>query len=130
MSRRDSQEPVALLTPEEREQEVKPEPADLEAEAGRVDAPKDNNLDHEYSIPSHVKFTWLGTYFFFSLLLTLYNKLVLGMVSPLRSSTCTLRGAAAVWHWQEWAGCDGSHSSRTSWRRNVSCFKLKHTDSP
>lgn len=82
MSRRDSQEPVALLTPEEqRDGELKPAPMDVEADAGRTEAPKSQNLDHEYSIPSTVKFAWLGTYFFFSLLLTLYNKLVLGMVS-------------------------------------------------
>lgn len=102
MSRRDSQEPVALLTPEEREQEVKPELTDLEAEAGRVEAPKDKNLDHEYSIPTTVKFAWLGTYFFFSLLLTLYNKLVLGMVScaPLRTGCITRHGPQAA-AWQE-----------------------------
>lgn len=47
--------------------------------AGLSAAAKDQNLDHEYSIPSTIKLTWLGTYFFFSLLLTLYNKLVLGM---------------------------------------------------
>lgn len=84
MSRRNSQEPVALLTPEEREaeREIKAE-ADIEADGGRIDAPKDQNLDHEYSVPSTVKFAWLGTYFFFSLMLTLYNKMVLGMVSPL-----------------------------------------------
>ncbi|KAK2606406.1 hypothetical protein QQS21_003225 [Conoideocrella luteorostrata] len=52
---------------------------DVEATAGRSEPVKDQNLDHEYSIPSTIKFTWLGTYFFFSLLLTLYNKLVLGM---------------------------------------------------
>lgn len=82
MSRRNSQEPVALLTPEEQEaeREIKAE-ADIEADGGRVAGPKDQNLDHEYSIPSTVKFAWLGTYFFFSLLLTLYNKMVLGMVS-------------------------------------------------
>lgn len=56
---------------------------DVEASAGRPEPPSDQNLDHEYSIPSTIKFTWLGTYFFFSLLLTLYNKLVLGMVSHL-----------------------------------------------
>lgn len=54
---------------------------DVEGAAGRAELPKNNNLEHEYSIPSTVKFAWLGTYFFFSLLLTLYNKLVLGMVS-------------------------------------------------
>lgn len=81
MSRRNSQEPVPLLTPEEQVAETKPEPMDVEADAGSAEAPKDKNLDHEYSVASSVKFAWLGTYFFFSLLLTLYNKLVLGMVS-------------------------------------------------
>lgn len=75
MSRR-SQD-VALLTPEE--QDFK----DIEAGKSESDA-QNQNLDHEYSIPSTVKFTWLGTYFFLSLVLTLYNKLVLGMV---RSTT-------------------------------------------
>jgi hypothetical protein len=122
-ARRDSQEPVALLTPEEREQELKPEPADLEAEAGRVDAPKDKNLDHEYSIPSTVKFAWLGTYFFFSLLLTLYNKLVLGMVSAFFPwETWQLRGTAAAW--QGWKHvCNARHpaqSPSSSWRRTGS----------
>ncbi|PNP48056.1 hypothetical protein TGAM01_v200437 [Trichoderma gamsii] len=70
MSRR-SQD-VALLTPEE--QDFK------DIEAGKSESDSQNqNLDHEYSIPSTVKFTWLGTYFFLSLVLTLYNKLVLGM---------------------------------------------------
>ncbi|PTB37800.1 uncharacterized protein TrAFT101_005322 [Trichoderma asperellum] len=70
MSRR-SQD-VALLTPEE--QDFK------DVEAGKSESdPQNQNLDHEYSIPSTVKFTWLGTYFFLSLVLTLYNKLVLGM---------------------------------------------------
>lgn len=78
MSRPDAEEPVPLLTPEERERETKGEP-DIENEAGRTEEPKGQNLDHEYSIPSTVKFAWLGTYFFFSLLLTLYNKLVLSM---------------------------------------------------
>lgn len=88
MSRRDSQEPVALLTPEEqRDGELKPEPLDVEADAGRAEPPKSQNLDHEYSIPSTVKFAWLGTYFFFSLMLTLYNKLVLGMVSQIPPDT-------------------------------------------
>lgn len=53
---------------------------DMEANAGRSDAASQSNLDHEYSIPSTVKFTWLGTYFLLSLLLTIYNKLVLGVV--------------------------------------------------
>ncbi|KAL6891949.1 triose-phosphate transporter family domain-containing protein [Trichoderma evansii] len=70
MSRR-SQD-VALLTPEE--QDFK------DIEAGKSESENTNqNLDHEYSIPSTVKFTWLGAYFFLSLVLTLYNKLVLGI---------------------------------------------------
>lgn len=73
MSRR-SQD-VALLTPDE--QDLKSH--DLEAGKSLGDS-KDQNLDHEYSIPSAVKFTWLGTYFLLSLILTLYNKLVLGVV--------------------------------------------------
>lgn len=84
MSRRDSQEPVALLSPEEQQRQLngdsKLEPLDVEASAGRAEPPKNQNIDHEYSIPSTVKFAWLGTYFFLSLLLTLYNKLVLTMV--------------------------------------------------
>jgi len=79
MSRRDSQEPMRLLTPEEQEREGKVGEMDLEQDAARADGPKDKNIDHEYSVASTVKFAWLGTYFFFSLLLTLYNKLVLGM---------------------------------------------------
>lgn len=61
--------------------ETKAAHSDVEASAGRPEPSSEQNLDHEYSIPSTIKFTWLGTYFFFSLLLTLYNKLVLGMVS-------------------------------------------------
>lgn len=75
---------MPLLSPEERE--MKSDGLDLESEAGRAETSNDQNLDHEYSIPSTVKFAWLGTYFFFSLLLTLYNKLVLGMVSRLPTS--------------------------------------------
>ena len=75
---------MPLLSPEERE--MKGDGLDLESEAGRAETSNDQNLDHEYSIPSTVKFAWLGTYFFFSLLLTLYNKLVLGMVSRLPTS--------------------------------------------
>ena len=39
------------------------------------------NVEVEYETPNTVKGIWLGTYFFFSLLLTLYNKLILGSVS-------------------------------------------------
>ena len=35
----------------------------------------------EYYVASQVKYAWLATYFVFSLLLTLYNKLVLQWVS-------------------------------------------------
>ncbi|KAM3464982.1 hypothetical protein MY4038_002249 [Beauveria bassiana] len=52
---------------------------DMEANLDRSEAASQSNLDHEYSIPSAVKFTWLGTYFLLSLLLTIYNKLVLGV---------------------------------------------------
>lgn len=41
------------------------------------------NVELEYETPNTVKFLWLGTYFFFSLMLTLYNKLVLGSVSAI-----------------------------------------------
>ncbi|KAI5458055.1 triose-phosphate transporter family-domain-containing protein [Mariannaea sp. PMI_226] len=78
MSRPNSDEPVPLLTQEERDQDLKGE-HDLESEAGRIQSAKAQNIDLEYSVPSTVKFAWLGTYFFFSLLLTLYNKLVLSM---------------------------------------------------
>ncbi len=58
----------------------KPEPFDLEANDS-AEPPKAQNLDHEYSIPATIKFAWLGTYFVFSLALTLHNKFVLGSVS-------------------------------------------------
>lgn len=76
MSRPNNEEPVPLLSAEERELENKGE-FDVESDAGRTEESKSQNLEHEYSIPSAVKFTWLGTYFFFSLALTLYNKMVL-----------------------------------------------------
>lgn len=60
---------------------------DMEANGGRSDAPAHTNLDHEYSIPSTVKFTWLGTYFLLSLMLTIYNKLVLGVVCPISTTS-------------------------------------------
>lgn len=75
-----NEEPVPLLSAEERERDNKGE-FDVESDAGRGEEPKSQNLDHEYSIPSTVKFAWLGTYFFFSLGLTLYNKMVLTKVS-------------------------------------------------
>ncbi|OAA39171.1 hypothetical protein NOR_06431 [Metarhizium rileyi] len=79
MSRRSNEEPVPLLSQGE-DGNSKPSNQDVEAGAGHSEPSRgEQNLDHEYSIPSTTKFTWLGTYFFFSLLLTLYNKLVLGM---------------------------------------------------
>ncbi|KID87488.1 Drp1p [Metarhizium guizhouense ARSEF 977] len=79
MSQRNSDEPVRLLSQRENDDSKRSSQEDVEASAGRSETSRDQNLDHEYSIPSTIKFTWLGTYFFFSLLLTLYNKLVLGM---------------------------------------------------
>ena len=58
---------------------------DFESQAGSNEPPRDQSLDHEYSIPTAVKFSWLGAYFFFSLLLTIYNKMVLRVVSPLQT---------------------------------------------
>ncbi|KAG5929489.1 hypothetical protein E4U42_005754 [Claviceps africana] len=78
MSRRSSEESDCVLQQADHG-ESKVAHSDVEASAGLPDCPSDHNLDHEYSIPRTIKFTWLGTYFFFSLLLTLYNKLVLGM---------------------------------------------------
>lgn len=87
MSRR-SQD-VALLTPEEQD-------FNKDVEAGKSESdPQNQNLDHEYSIPSTVKFTWLGTYFFLSLVLTLYNKLVLGMVRSI-PFICHFQGGDAA----------------------------------
>ncbi|KAF4121711.1 UAA transporter family [Geosmithia morbida] len=81
MSRRNSDEAEAtLLKPDDNPDDIKPEPMDIESEAGRPEnSSSGKNLDHEYSVPSTIKFAWLGTYFFFSLALTLYNKAVLGM---------------------------------------------------
>jgi hypothetical protein len=67
------------MSQEERD-EGKPGPIDLEANSS-AEPSKAQNLDHEYSIPATIKFAWLGTYFVFSLALTLHNKLVLGSVS-------------------------------------------------
>ena len=38
-------------------------------------------LEPEYQTPTTMKFVWLGAYFLFSMLLTMYNKLILGSVS-------------------------------------------------
>lgn len=62
---------------------------DVEARAGSsaASAPvnsqtadKSQEKPVEYSTSPSVKFGWLSAYFFFSLILTLYNKLVLGVV--------------------------------------------------
>lgn len=57
---------------------------DVEARAGITQNQnlKDKTQEKpvEYSISPNVKFAWLSAYFFFSLILTLYNKLVLGVV--------------------------------------------------
>lgn len=79
-----SEEPLSLLS--QHDDEHKRPDVDVESEAGSQEPPRNQNLDHEYSIPSTVKFTWLGAYFFFSLLLTIYNKLVLRVVSLFVSS--------------------------------------------
>ncbi|KAF5136597.1 putative sugar phosphate/phosphate translocator [Metarhizium anisopliae] len=86
MSQRNSDEPVRLLSQGENDDSKRSSQEDVEASAGRSETSRDQNLDHEYSIPSTIKFTWLGTYFFFSLLLTLYNKLVLGMLGYFKLS--------------------------------------------
>jgi hypothetical protein len=80
MSVRDNEHAVPLMSQKDRDDD-KPEPLDLEANSSS-EPQKAQNLDHEYSIPSTIKFAWLGTYFVFSLALTLHNKLVLGSVSP------------------------------------------------
>lgn len=57
---------------------------DVESRAGITNNLKDKTVEKpvEYSISPNVKFAWLSAYFFFSLILTLYNKLVLGVVCP------------------------------------------------
>jgi hypothetical protein len=52
----------------------------MNEDAGRKGEP-------EYETPNTIKFLCLGTYFFFSLLLTLYNKMVLGSVRITLSSS-------------------------------------------
>jgi hypothetical protein len=49
-------------------------------EADRKDEQSSRTTEPEYQTPTSVKFMWLGSYFFFSMLLTLYNKLILGSV--------------------------------------------------
>lgn len=78
MSTSENENALALMSQEDREEGK--EPMDLEANSP-AEPVKAQNLDHEYSIPATIKFAWLGTYFIFSLALTLHNKLVLGSVS-------------------------------------------------
>ncbi|CAG8384328.1 unnamed protein product [Penicillium salamii] len=47
-------------------------------EANRKDEQPTPTTEPEYQTPTSVKFMWLGSYFFFSMMLTLYNKLILG----------------------------------------------------
>ena len=49
-------------------------------EANRKDEQPTPTTEPEYQTPTSVKFMWLGSYFFFSMMLTLYNKLILGSV--------------------------------------------------
>lgn len=49
-----------------------------------------NNNPVEYTISPNVKYAWLCAYFFFSLILTLYNKLVLGFVRGFLDSLSVL----------------------------------------
>lgn len=79
MAPRDPQKPSSLMSGDSPDDSS----YDLESNSSRSESQNQSpsqNLDHEYSIPSAVKFTWLGTYFLFSLMLTIYNKLVLGVV--------------------------------------------------
>ncbi|KAJ5344806.1 Drug/metabolite transporter [Penicillium brevicompactum] len=50
---------------------------DLEANH-KVEQSTPTTTEPEYQTPTSVKFMWLGSYFFFSMMLTLYNKLILG----------------------------------------------------
>ncbi|KAJ5373713.1 Drug/metabolite transporter [Penicillium concentricum] len=50
-------------------------------ESNRKHEATPDTIDPEYQTPTSVKFMWLGSYFLFSMLLTLYNKLLLGSVS-------------------------------------------------
>jgi hypothetical protein len=52
-------------------------------EANRKDEQPSPTTEPEYQTPTSVKFVWLGSYFFFSMMLTLYNKLILGSVRTL-----------------------------------------------
>lgn len=79
MEARRSEEGRNLLNGEEKADDVN---FDLEARAGVVSAQNGDDKGAkpvEYSISPNVKFGWLSAYFFFSLILTLYNKLVLGV---------------------------------------------------
>ena len=78
---RRSEERDGLLNGDEKNDDSKN--FDIEARAGVVESqtdPKTSEKPVEYSVSANVKFGWLTAYFFFSLILTLYNKLVLGVV--------------------------------------------------
>lgn len=55
---------------------------DLESNRKNEDTTNTTNttIELEYQTPMTVKFMWLSSYFLFSMLLTLYNKLLLGSV--------------------------------------------------
>ncbi|GJC95325.1 triose-phosphate transporter [Colletotrichum higginsianum] len=78
---RRSEEGHGLLNGDEKRVE---ESYDLEANASpateqQTNAERNRN-PVEYTISPQVKFGWLSAYFMFSLVLTLYNKLILGAV--------------------------------------------------
>lgn len=83
---RRSEEAHRLLNGDEKNDD---ENYDLEARAGVVQAQNTDDSSAqkpvEYSISPQVKFAWLSTYFLCSLVLTLYNKLVLGVVRSAQS---------------------------------------------
>jgi hypothetical protein len=61
------------------EHELEAGPDEKQHEEPHPSSPTDAQAQAlEYKTPPAVKFAWLGTYFFFSMLLTLYNKFVLG----------------------------------------------------
>ena len=74
------------------EEQEEAELALLSSDSGSVTGSDDLEANHkdeqstptttepEYQTPTSVKFMWLGSYFFFSMMLTLYNKMILGSV--------------------------------------------------
>jgi hypothetical protein len=75
------QSQIALLSHEESTPNPDVEDVEANAVAAKYEESDTRTVEVEYQTSATVKFIWLGTYFFFSLLLTLYNKLVLGSVS-------------------------------------------------